>query len=106
MDPEVEGGLVQQPLNFLPVGRPLLLLLLLFLQLLLLLRFGLLLLTLLVLLRLLLLLLLQFGLTLLLSYELDRALPALPLLSLAFLGANAIPLSERIRGSVGSPEGD
>jgi hypothetical protein len=48
----------------------------------------------------------SFGLTLLLSYQLDRALPALPLLSLAFLGANAIPLSERIRGRVGSPEGD
>jgi hypothetical protein len=49
---------------------------------------------------------LSFGLTLFLSYQLDRALPALPLLSLAFLGANARPLAERIRVRAGSPERD
>jgi hypothetical protein len=48
----------------------------------------------------------SFGLTLWLSYELNRALPALPLLSLAFLGANGAQLAERIRGRAGSPEGD
>ena len=48
----------------------------------------------------------SFGLTLLLSYQLDRALPALPLLSLAFLVANAGPLAERIRVRSGSPERD
>jgi len=35
---------------------------------------------------------------------LDTALPALPLLSLAFLGANADLLLERTRGRRGSPE--
>ena len=49
---------------------------------------------------------LSFGLTLFLSYQLDRALPALPLLSLAFLAANAGPLAERIRVRTGSPERD
>jgi hypothetical protein len=48
----------------------------------------------------------SFGLTLLLSYQLNRALPALPLLSLAFLAANGRPLAERIRGRTGSPERD
>jgi hypothetical protein len=48
----------------------------------------------------------SFGVTLYLSYELNRALPALPLLSLAFLGANAGHLADRIRGRAGSPEGD
>jgi hypothetical protein len=48
----------------------------------------------------------SFGLTLLLSYLFDRALPALPLLSLAFLAANAVVLRERIGGRVTSPEGD
>jgi hypothetical protein len=48
----------------------------------------------------------SLGLTLLLSYELDRALPALPLLSLAFLLANAAPLRRRLRGRTGSPERD
>jgi hypothetical protein len=48
----------------------------------------------------------SFGLTLLLSYQFDRALPALPLLSLAFLTANADLLAGRIGGRTGSPEGD
>jgi hypothetical protein len=48
----------------------------------------------------------SLGLTLLLSYELDRALPALPLLSLGFLLANARPLWRRTRGRAGSPERD
>ena len=48
----------------------------------------------------------SLGLTLLLSYELDRALPALPLLSLGFLLANAAPLRRRLRGRTGSPERD
>ncbi len=48
----------------------------------------------------------SFGLTLWLSYELNRALPALPLLSLAFLAANGAQLAERIRGRPRSPEGD
>ena len=48
----------------------------------------------------------SFGLTLFLSYWFDRALPALPLLSLAFLAANAVPLRERIGGSFTSPERD
>jgi len=48
----------------------------------------------------------SLGLTLLLSYELDRALPALPLLSLGFLLANACPLWKRMRGRTGSPERD
>jgi hypothetical protein len=48
----------------------------------------------------------SFGLTLLLSYWLDRALPALPLLSLAFLVVNAAPLWDRIGGRATSPERD
>jgi hypothetical protein len=48
----------------------------------------------------------SFGLTLFLSYWFDRALPALPLLSLAFLAANAVPLRDRIGGSFTSPERD
>jgi hypothetical protein len=48
----------------------------------------------------------SLGLTLFLSYELDRALPALPLLSLGFLAANAAPLAQRMRGRSGSPERD
>jgi hypothetical protein len=48
----------------------------------------------------------SFGLTLYLSYELDRALPALPLLSIAFLTANGAQLADRIRGRAGSPERD
>jgi hypothetical protein len=48
----------------------------------------------------------SLGFTLLLSYELDRALPALPLLSLGFLLANAAPLRRRFRGRRGSPERD
>jgi hypothetical protein len=48
----------------------------------------------------------SFGLTLLLSYWLDRALPALPLLSLAFLVVNAAPLWARIGGRATSPERD
>jgi hypothetical protein len=48
----------------------------------------------------------SFGLTLLLSYQFDRALPALPLLSLAFLTANADLLAGRIGGRADSPEGD
>jgi len=48
----------------------------------------------------------SFGLTLLLSYQFDRALPALPLLSLAFLTANADLLAGRIGGRADSPEGE
>jgi hypothetical protein len=48
----------------------------------------------------------SLGCTLLLSYELDRALPALPLLSLGFLIGNAPALRRRIRGRAGSPERD
>jgi hypothetical protein len=48
----------------------------------------------------------SFGLTLLLSYQFDRALPALPLLSLAFLTANADLLAGRIGGRTDSPEGE
>jgi len=48
----------------------------------------------------------SFGLTLYLSYAFNRALPALPLLSLAFLVANGNELAARIRGRAGSPEGD
>jgi hypothetical protein len=48
----------------------------------------------------------SFGLTLYLSYELNRALPALPLLSIAFLTANGAQLADRIRGRAGSPERD
>ena len=46
----------------------------------------------------------SLGATMALSYVLDTALPALPLLSLAFLGANADLLLERTRGRRGSPE--
>ncbi len=46
----------------------------------------------------------SLGATMALSYAFDTALPALPLLSLAFLGANADLLFERTRGRRGSPE--
>jgi hypothetical protein len=46
----------------------------------------------------------SLGATMALSYAFDTALPALPLLSLAFLGANADLLLERTRGRRGSPE--
>jgi len=46
----------------------------------------------------------SLGLTMTLSYALDAALPALPLLSLAFLGTNADILLQRVRGRHGSPE--
>jgi len=46
----------------------------------------------------------SLGATMALSYIFDTALPALPLLSLAFLGANADLLLERTRGRRGSPE--
>jgi hypothetical protein len=46
----------------------------------------------------------SLGVTMALSYAFDTALPALPLLSLAFLGANADLLLERTRGRRGSPE--
>ncbi len=46
----------------------------------------------------------SFGATSTLSYALDRPLPALPLLSLGFLVANADLLAERVRGRHGSPE--
>ncbi|MDX6522555.1 MAG: hypothetical protein QOI17_68 [Gaiellales bacterium] len=46
----------------------------------------------------------SFGITLLLSYLFDRALPALPLLSLSFLLVNVAPLRARMRGRTGSPE--
>ena len=39
-----------------------------------------------------------------LSYAFDSALPALPLLSAAFIGANADVLLHRARGRHGSPE--
>ena len=45
----------------------------------------------------------SFGLTLALSYGFDTALPALPLLSLGFLAANADLLLRRRRGIAGSP---
>jgi hypothetical protein len=41
---------------------------------------------------------------LLLSYLFDRALPALPLLSLSFLLVNFSLLRARMRGRTGSPE--
>jgi hypothetical protein len=47
---------------------------------------------------------LSFGATMALSYLLDAALPALPLLSLAFLIANADLLSARVRVSGNSPK--
>ena len=43
----------------------------------------------------------SFGATLLLSYLLDRALPALPLLSLSFLLVNADALRKRLRSARG-----
>jgi hypothetical protein len=46
----------------------------------------------------------SLGATMALSYAFDTALPALPLLSLAFLGANADLLLDRTRGRRGSPE--
>jgi hypothetical protein len=46
----------------------------------------------------------SFGLTMALSYAFDAALPALPLLSLGFLAANADLLWARRRGKDGSPE--
>jgi hypothetical protein len=46
----------------------------------------------------------SFGGTLLLSYLFDRALPALPLLSLSFLLVNFSLLRARMRGRTGSPE--
>jgi hypothetical protein len=46
----------------------------------------------------------SLGATMALSYALDAALPALPLLSLAFLGTNADVLVGRLRGRGGSPE--
>jgi hypothetical protein len=46
----------------------------------------------------------SLGVTMALSYALDSALPALPLLSLAFIGTNADVLLHRARGRHGSPE--
>jgi len=46
----------------------------------------------------------SLGATMALSYAFDTALPALPLLSLAFLLANADLLTRRVRGRTGSPE--
>jgi hypothetical protein len=46
----------------------------------------------------------SFGLTMALSYWFDAALPALPLLSIAFLAANADTLARRVGGRSGSPE--
>jgi hypothetical protein len=46
----------------------------------------------------------SLGVTMTLSYAFDAALPALPLLSLAFLGTNADLLVGRMRGRRGSPE--
>jgi hypothetical protein len=46
----------------------------------------------------------SLGITMMLSYAFDAALPALPLLSLAFLGTNADLLLRRVRGRHGSPE--
>ena len=46
----------------------------------------------------------SLGITMTLSYALDAALPALPLLSVAFLGTNADILLQRVRGRHGSPE--
>jgi hypothetical protein len=46
----------------------------------------------------------SLGATMALSYNLDAALPALPLLSLSFLGTNADLLLGRLRGRSGSPE--
>jgi len=43
----------------------------------------------------------SFGVTLLLVYLFDRALPALPLLSLSFLLVNADPLQDRLRAARG-----
>jgi hypothetical protein len=46
----------------------------------------------------------SFGVTVAISYATDAALPALPLLSTAFLAANADRLAALVRGSRGSPE--
>lgn len=46
----------------------------------------------------------SLGATMALSYAFDAALPALPLLSLAFLATNADVLLGRVRGRSGSPE--
>jgi len=46
----------------------------------------------------------SLGVTMALSYAFDSALPALPLLSAAFIGANADVLLHRARGRHGSPE--
>jgi hypothetical protein len=46
----------------------------------------------------------SLGVTMTLSYAFDAALPALPLLSLAFLGTNADLLLAGVRGRHGSPE--
>jgi hypothetical protein len=46
----------------------------------------------------------SLGVTMTLSYAFDSALPALPLLSLAFIGPNADLLLHRARGRHGSPE--
>ncbi len=46
----------------------------------------------------------SLGVTMTLSYVLNTALPALPLLSLAFIGTNADLLLARARGRHGSPE--
>jgi hypothetical protein len=46
----------------------------------------------------------SLGATMALSYAFDAALPALPLLSLAFIGTNADVLLARVRGTHGSPE--
>jgi hypothetical protein len=46
----------------------------------------------------------SLGATMTLSYAFDAALPALPLLSLAFLGTNADLLLGRVRGRHSSPE--
>jgi hypothetical protein len=48
----------------------------------------------------------SLGATMALSYILDTALPALPLLSLAFLATNADVLLGRMRGRHSSPEGE
>ena len=48
----------------------------------------------------------SFGVTVAVSYAANAALPALPLLSLAFLAVNADLLAALVRGSGGSPEGE
>jgi hypothetical protein len=44
----------------------------------------------------------SLGVTMTLSYAFDSALPALPLLSLAFIGTNADVLLHRARGKPAS----